>query len=137
MEAGYSNHPSATASTRWTSVVSAVEKVHALTEQLFQLVSQSFGKDQRDDRIEKINSLIEQRELILPDIHPPFSIKEKELFQQVVQWNEVIVKKMAEIKQLIQQDMIQLKKTKTSNQQYVNPYQNISTSDGMFYDKRK
>ena len=117
--------------------MSALEKVYGVTEQLFQLMSQSIGKEERDDVIEKITSMLETRDQFLTDVHPPFTAKDKQLFDKIVVWNEVINKKFAEIKQLIQLDMTQLKKKKSSNQQYINPYQGVSTSDGMFYDKRK
>ncbi|MGM0876468.1 MAG: flagellar protein FliT [Bacillota bacterium] len=117
--------------------MSALEKVYGVTEQLFQLVSQPIAKEARDESIQKITSLLDHRDQLLTDVHPPFAANEKQLFQQIVTWNEGITKRFSEIKQQIQQDMMQLKKTKTSNQQYVNPYQDVSTTDGMYYDKRK
>ncbi|OAS85817.1 MULTISPECIES: hypothetical protein [Metabacillus] len=117
--------------------MSRLKKVYGVTEQLFQLVSQPIAKEARDVCIEKITSLLENRDQLLSDVQPPFTKNDQQLFQQIVTWNEVITKRFTEIKQQIQQDMMQLKKTKSSNQQYVNPYQGISTSDGMFYDKRK
>ena len=117
--------------------MNALEKVYGITEQLFQLVSQPLEKEARDECIREITLLLENREQFLQNIQPPFTIKDQQLFNKIVIWNEVINRKFAEIKHQIQQDMMQLKKTKSSNQQYVNPYQGISTSDGMFYDKRK
>lgn len=117
--------------------MSAISQVYGVTEQLFQLVSQPVTKDNRDACIQQITSLLEKREQLLTEVHPPFAANEKQLFQQIADWNEVITSKFVEIKQHIQQDMIQLKKTKSSNQQYVNPYQHVSATDGMFYDKRK
>lgn len=137
METGYSNQSSTAAWSRRTSVVSAFEQVYAITEELFHLVSKPIEKEERDACIQKITSLLEKREQLITDVRPPFATNEKERFQQIVLWNESITKRFVEIKQHIQKDMIQLKKTKSSNQQYVNPYQNLSTSDGMFYDKRK
>ena len=137
METGYSNQSSTAAWSRRTSVVSAFDQVYALTEELFHLVSKPVEKEERDACIQKITSLLENREQFITDVCPPFATNERERFQQIVLWNESITKRFAEIKQHVQKDMIQLKKAKSSNQQYVNPYQNLSTSDGMFYDKRK
>jgi len=117
--------------------VSAFEQVYQLSEQLYHLVSKPLAKDARDERIEQITSLLEKREQVLSQVQPPFTSSEKELFQQILTWNDVITAKFTELKAQIQQDMIQAKKSKTTTQQYVNPYQNVSTSDGMFYDKRK
>ena len=117
--------------------MSAFEQVYQLSEQLYQLVLKPLAKDARDERIEQITSLLEKREQLLPKVQPPFTSEEKELFQQIRTWNDVITAKFTELKVQIQQDMIQTKKSKKTSQQYVNPYQNVSTSDGMFYDKRK
>lgn len=114
-----------------------MQKVCDITEQLFHLVSKPVLSDQREERIEKITVLLDEREQLLSNLKPPFSQEEKQLFSKIVSWNETITTKFVELKQDIQHDMVQLKKTKSSNVQYTNPYQNVSTSDGMFYDKRK
>lgn len=117
--------------------MSAFNQFYQLTEQLYHLVSQPLATDARDERIEKITSLLEKREQLLPEIKPPFTSSEGELFQHIQTWDDVITAKFTGLKTQIQQDMIQAKKSKKTTQQYVNPYQNVSTSDGMFYDKRK
>ncbi|KKI89230.1 hypothetical protein WQ54_27065 [Bacillus sp. SA1-12] len=85
----------------------------------------------------RITSMLDHREELLKGVQPPFTANDKRDFDQIVAWSDVIHTKFAELKQQIQLDMMQLKRAKSSKQQYVNPYQNISTSDGMFYDKRK
>lgn len=137
METGHSIKSSAAASTRWTGVVTAIQQVYSITEQLFHLLTKPVDKDQREDHINKITELLDEREQHILQVKAPFSADEKKLFNQVVAWNETIEKKFVVLKQQIQQDMVQLKKSKSSNQQYTNPYQHVSTSDGMFYDKRK
>jgi flagellar protein FliT len=137
VETGHSNDSTTAASSRWASVVTAMEKVYDVTEELFQLVSQPIGKEHRDECILNITLLLEKRAQLLTEVQPPLAATETQRFQQMITWNEVIVKRFIEIKQQIQQDMIQLKKSKASNQQYINPYQNVASQDGMFYDKRK
>ncbi|MDQ0231466.1 hypothetical protein [Metabacillus malikii] len=117
--------------------MSALEKVYSITEQLFQLVSKSVNKDSRDEVIEEITSLLDTRDELIKAVQPPFTANDKQLYNQITTWNDIIDDKMTEIKANIQQDMMQLKKSKSSNQQYINPYQNVNSSDGMFYDKRK
>ena len=85
--------------------MSTVKKVHTITEQLFQLVSEPILKDERDKLIEQITSLLEKREDLLPDINAPFSREEKALSQQIIAWNKVISVKFSELMQQIQQDM--------------------------------
>lgn len=117
--------------------MTAFEQVYKLTEQLSRLVSMPLAKEDRDERIESIMSFLDKREQLLQGVQKPFSHQEKELFQQIIVWDQLITTKFSELKSQIQQDMVQAKKSKNSTQQYMNPYQNVSTSDGMFYDKRK
>ncbi|WP_226670807.1 hypothetical protein [Metabacillus litoralis] len=115
----------------------AIEKVHDVTEQLYQLVLKSVPTEERDEQVKKITTLLDQREQDLQNVHPPFSETDSQLFQQIVDWNETITNKFSETKKEIQLDILELKKKKSSNQQYLNPYEGVSSSDGMFYDKRK
>ncbi len=137
MEASYSNHTSTAVWSRWKSIVRAIEKVHDVTEQLYQLVLKSVPTEERDEQVKKITTLLDQREQDLQNVHPPFSETDSQLFQQIVDWNETITNKFSETKKEIQLDILELKKKKSSNQQYLNPYEGVSSSDGMFYDKRK
>ncbi|MFD2214817.1 hypothetical protein [Metabacillus endolithicus] len=117
--------------------MSSLEKVYGITEQLFQLVTRPLITEERDDLVSQINQLISTREQFISGVQPPFGPKDMQMYEQLMIWNETINEKFAFIKSQIQQDMTQLKKSKATNQQYVNPYQNVSSSDGMFYDKRK
>ncbi|WP_299093528.1 flagellar protein FliT [uncultured Metabacillus sp.] len=117
--------------------MSSIEKVYGITKQLFELMSHPVIKDTRDDVIQRITSMLDHREELLKEVQPPFTENDKRAFEQIVAWNKVINTKFTDLKQQIQLDMVQLKRAKSSKQQYVNPYQHVSTSDGMFYDKRK
>ncbi|XQY91509.1 hypothetical protein ACNRWW_18765 [Metabacillus sp. HB246100] len=117
--------------------MSEMEKIHAITNQLFQFVSSSVTKEEREVFLEKVQGYLDTREQYVKSVHPPFSEKDTHLFEQVVYWDQFIMDKFFETKKLIQLDIMELKTKKKSNQKYLNPYQNLSTSDGMFYDKRK
>ncbi|MGD7006887.1 flagellar protein FliT [Metabacillus sp. 84] len=116
--------------------MSSVADVHSLTQQLLNLLDQSSEKDERDPLIEQIDVKLNEREAIMKQLAPPFSVKEQELLQELNRWNKQIIQKMTAIKTFIQADMQRLKKTKDGANKYVNPYQSVQT-DGMFYDKRK
>lgn len=117
--------------------MSSIQDVYQITEQLVQLVENPIPKDNRDDFIEKITLLLSEREYVMAGVEKPVTGKEKELANKINSWNETIIENFKMIQKQIQQDMMQLKKTKTSNNQYTNPYQQLSVSDGMYYDKRK
>ncbi|MED4402781.1 flagellar protein FliT [Metabacillus fastidiosus] len=116
--------------------MSAVGQVYDLTEKLFHLVENEVKAEDRDELIEEISSLLDEREDLLKDVVPPFTEEEQLKGKQIVLWNERINSEFIKIKAEVQKSISNLKKTKTTTQKYVNPYQNTSL-DGMFYDKRK
>lgn len=113
----------------------AVLECARLTKQLYDLVHNSDEKKDRDRLIQQIDRLLDQREQLLPEIAPPFSEKEKKLGRAIMQMNQTIDVKLQKIKSQIEQDIVDAKKTKTSVQKYVNPYESLQT-DGVYYDKK-
>ena len=112
--------------------MSAVLECHDITNQLKVLLD---GEGERDSKIESIESLLNQRELLLSSITPPYSLEEQRLGKEIVLWNKQIDQKLIGLKIDIKRDMNGVSKTKTTVQRYTNPYEAMQT-DGMFYDKR-
>jgi flagellar protein FliT len=115
--------------------MSAVEECYDLTKELLILLDK-VDSENRDQVIEKVEALLDQRESFLKSIHPPFSEGEKAQGDQIVQWNSIIDKKLILLRTEIKRDMNGLNKKKTSVKKYTNPYDSMQF-DGMFYDKRK
>jgi flagellar protein FliT len=118
---------------QWTGVMEALQAFQALTNQLIGLLQQD--KLDRDAQIEKIHSLLDQREELLKSIQPPFSQQEKELGEQLVQLDQQLKQLLQKQKQEILQEIKQLHTKKELNQKYTNPYESMPV-DGLFYDKR-
>ncbi|MEW4307897.1 flagellar protein FliT [Rossellomorea marisflavi] len=112
--------------------MNAVLECHDITNQLKALLD---GEGERDSKIESIENLLNQRELLLSSITPPYSLEEQRLGKEIVLWNKQIDQKLAGLKIDIKRDMNGVSKTKTTVQRYTNPYESMQT-DGMFYDKR-
>ena len=117
--------------------MSSVLEIYRITEQLFKLVEKSVNSDSRDDLIEKLTSLLEERELIIKGNIRPKDDQEQQLSEQIIIWNKTIEVRLTQLKSQIQQDIMNLNKAKVTNRQYADPYQDVSVSDGMFYDKRR
>lgn len=117
--------------------MSVVRRIYDVTSTLFELLQdEKFEQDQRDELITLVEQLLSERQLLLDDLKGPFSEEEMELGQRIVEFNKVIDEKLPHFKQAIQADMNKVKKQKTSNEKYTNPYKNVSL-DGMFFDKKK
>ncbi|MBO1511728.1 flagellar protein FliT [Metabacillus bambusae] len=116
--------------------MNAVKQVYDMTKELVDISTNEIEKEDRENVINNITELLEQRDLLIKEMKPPFTQNEKKLGQQIILWNEQLSASFVEIKKRVQVDIAQLKKTRTSTNKYINPYQN-TTIDGMYYDKRK
>ncbi|MEW4327900.1 hypothetical protein Q0N12_14610 [Rossellomorea marisflavi] len=113
--------------------MSKVVECYSLTEQLHGLLSSP--EQINDEVIVKVELLLEKRELILPDIKPPFSVDDQKYGRQIVMWNTVIDQKLLAKKNMLKRTINDLENKKNNVKKYTNPYDSIR-SDGMFYDKR-
>lgn len=112
----------------------AIQALHEVTQQLIELLQQNHLD--RDVRIERIQSLLDQREELLKSIQPPFTEQEREQGKKLVELDQQVKQLLQKQKQEIQQDIKQLHMKKESNQKYANPYESMPV-DGLFYDKQK
>lgn len=115
-------------------------KVHILSEitnELYELIKQLPDQQSRDMAIEKITALLDRRDCLIQELKPPYQEDEMELGLKIVEKNLFIDQQLEKLKQHISQDIRELQKKKQSQKKYVNPYNSVSTIDGIFYDKRK
>lgn len=114
-----------------------LESIYDLTKQLDSLLDQEIPQEQRADVIEKINQLTEERGRQMVRLEPPFSMDEKQTGEKLIPLDTQINARLEEIFTNLKGEMRTVKKQKTSNSKYVNPYQNLSSLDGMFLDHKK
>lgn len=110
----------------------ALQTFYDKTVKLIELLQQEM---ERDEQIEQIERLLNEREMAMNHIKPPFSSEQQELGKQLVQLDKQIVPLLKKFKLDIQKDMKQVAIKKESNNKYVNPY-DFGAIDGIFYDKR-
>lgn len=98
-------------------------------------VSVNTGEEQRDDTIEKISNLLDERDRLQADIAPPFTQAEDELGQSLIQLEKQVVQALERYKQTIRSSITATQSKKEHVKSYVNPYANVSR-DGTFYDTK-
>lgn len=113
-----------------------VKGVYVTTVEMIQYLENSTEED-REKRIEEINKMLEKRQEFLDKIEKPLSSGEEDLAKKAMQLNKKLDALLQQEKQNIQKDMEQLKVTKKSNRQYINPYASLQNTGGSFFDKRK
>ncbi|MCF3943448.1 flagellar protein FliT [Oceanobacillus alkalisoli] len=114
----------------------ALEKVYELTKKLIMLLEQPVTSKNRDDVIQQLNGLIEERGKCMEQLSPPYSEDEMKLGNEIAQLNPKIQMKMEMLFTDLKTEMKQMKQQKKSQQSYTNPYKNFSTSDGTFLDRK-
>jgi flagellar protein FliT len=118
----------------WRGLVSAVREVYQLTIKLIEFLESA--NEDRNEKIQRVEALLAQREVFLNELNSPYTSDEMELGQKLIQMNTKLLNLLNAEKNAIQKDIKGLMAKKESNTKYVNPYQSLAT-DGMFYDKRK
>ena len=113
--------------------MTAIQAFQNITMELIETLQQEHD---RDEKINKIQSLLNQREELLKTIQPPFSPQEKELGKQLIKLGQQVKQLMGKQKIDIMQDLKSARMKKQSNQKYTNPYESMGV-DGIFFDKQK
>lgn len=111
--------------------------IYDITLQLKEVVDQEITSQNREQVIEKVNQLVEQRGEHMQALQPPYSKEEKLLGKSLIPLNEAIEKEMQVLFNELKKEMKQVKKQKKSNRTYTNPYEHVQTRDGMFMDSKK
>src|SRR5699024_2895641 len=114
-----------------------LEKLYKVTKQMEKVVNQEITAENREQVIQTINQLVEQRGLYMKDNNPPNTEEEKGTGEKL----SIIKKQMQEqldiLFENLKKEMRQVKKQKKANQSYINPYQKVQAMDGMFMDQKK
>ncbi|MEN1967314.1 flagellar protein FliT [Lentibacillus sp. N15] len=114
-----------------------LQPLYELTNKLETLLEQEIPAKHRESIIQEINRLIAERGVLLREIHPPFTVEEKQLGEQIVASNRMIQQKMSMLFTVLKQEMKQIQQQQKSNNTYTNPYQHVQAIDGMFLDRKK
>ena len=136
METSDSSQSTETICRRWQSLVSAVHDFYQATIELIELLENKKSNN-RDEKINNIQVLLEKREGFMEEMSPPFSPSDQEIGRQLVKLNQKVKTLLENEKMSIQQDINKTKKKKQTATKYNKPYESLSTMDGVFYDKRK
>lgn len=113
-----------------------LDALYKVTLELKNVLDQDITSKNREEVINEINVIVEQRGVLMKEITPPYTEKEKKIGQKVVHINEQIEKKMNTLFDTLKHDMRQVKKQKESNRSYINPYGKMKSTDGMFLDSK-
>ena len=96
-------------------------------------------EENREDFIEKINGLLDQRGEIIEQFKKEgfqFNTEDK-LHITLLHLDEGIRERLNKVMDEIKLDMKKIQASKRNEKQYSNPYSSVRVMDGMYYDKKK
>lgn len=107
------------------------------TVELSQQVNQKVTDDNRTEVIQKVQQLLTVRSKLLPQLPHPENEEEKAKVAKVKNLDVDINQKLEILFNGLKEEMRNMKRQKSSNQKYTNPYQSVASYDGMFMDRKK
>ncbi|GGF31335.1 hypothetical protein GCM10010954_33160 [Halobacillus andaensis] len=107
------------------------------TEELSQQVHQRVTDDNRARVIQNVQRLLAVRSELLPELSQPEDEEEKARVERVKSLDKDIQQMLDLLFGGLKREMRNVKRQKSSNQKYTNPYQSLSAYDGMFMDRKK
>ncbi|SER81345.1 flagellar protein FliT [Gracilibacillus ureilyticus] len=108
-----------------------------LTQEMIQLLDQPIKSESREEAIKEIDSLLDKRETLVQAISPPYNAEDTKLGKQCLALDQELEPKLQLVLTKIKTSMRNNKKQTRSTKQYLNPYKQLSTYDGMFLDSKK
>lgn len=118
--------------------MSLVEDYTCITNELIKFLK--VNKDSKEDTVEEyiqsVSSLLQQRQEILNQMNPPFSLEEKKLMNLLVSLEEELAKLLETAKLDTANELSKIQTLKRGNNKYVNAYEDFEV-DAVFYDKKK
>ncbi|MDD1503967.1 flagellar protein FliT [Lysinibacillus sp. CNPSo 3705] len=115
-----------------------IEQLLQVSANLFKLLGDIPKGEDRDEYIDKINSMLDKRGKIIEDlVQEGFQFDgQNRIHGTLLELDNGIKERLAAVMSAVKQDMANLQKTKKSEEQYFNPYSDVRVMDGMYYDKK-
>lgn len=113
-----------------------LQEIYTITTNMLQALN-SLDKHNREQIINKVSEQIVAREVLINGIKPPYTEEEEMIGRKVNDLNVTIQERMEALYTQVKDDIIQLKQNKTSNITYINPYNKLKTTDGIYLDSKQ
>ena len=116
-----------------------IKNLLQISAKLFEHLSTNPKSEDRDLFIEDIQEMLDQRGIIIEDLRAQgFTMDtSNKLHVTLAELDKGIRERLNKVLTVVKSDLKELQNSKKHEQQYANPYANIRTMDGMYYDKKK
>lgn len=119
------------------SGMNVIEDCLHLTQSIYEvLLDDCVNEEKRDERLTRLQTLLDRREEILPLIRDPFTLDEQTMGNEILRLNNLIQSAMVQNRNEIQNKITRLQASKSTVKKYVDPFGQVN-KDGTFYDRVK
>lgn len=110
-----------------------------VSAKLYQHLTDLPSEEQRDEYIEKIHLLLDERGLLIEKMQQEgFQVDlENKSHGMLVELDKGIRERLNRVMKLIQEDLKGIQNAKKNEQQYMNPYASVQVMDGRYFDNKK
>ena len=116
-----------------------IQQLLQISAKLYQHLTDIPKGEERDEYIEKINRLLDERGAHIQALEASgFMIEStNRTHQTLVKLDTGIREQLGKVMAAVKEDMKELNSAKKHEQQYINPYSNVSIMDGRYFDNKK
>lgn len=120
-------------------ILNQIQTCLQLSARLYQHLTDIPHSDERDEYIEKVNKLLDERGSVIEWLRAhEFKVDpSNKVHHTLIELDNGIRERLHLVMADIKKDMRLLQETKKKEVQYMNPFSNIRVMDGMYYDKKK
>ena len=117
--------------------MSTLTELKTITNGLAQLLEKPVTAKDRDQMLVEVNQYLDRRDHLLKDIKAPFSDKDSELLSEIMEKDKEIQLKLDHLFLALKSELREVKKQQSSSEKYLDPYRDVATNDGSYWDKKK
>ena len=116
-----------------------IQKLLQISAKLYRYLAEIPKGEKRDKYIEIINEQLDERGVIIDMLREEGFIANPldKSHATLIELDKGIRERLNLVMSEVKHDMRDLQNQKKNEQQYMNPYSNVRTMDGMYYDKKK
>lgn len=116
--------------------MASVDQFLAVSEELYSHLLKTPSDDERTEFIEKINELLDAREMALQSLDLE-QISKLSVYGKLIELDHEINKQLTTVMALVKKDIKELQQKKRHEGSYTNPYAATQMIDGMYFDNKK
>lgn len=117
--------------------MSVLNELKLVTEEFLELIEQPITAKNREQVLEEVDQFLNKRSQLLAEVRPLFSEAETELGTLIMEKDKEIQLKLNHLFLELKKELRDVKKQQISTEKYLDPYRQVASNDGSYWDKKQ